>query len=57
MEKLRTIGIIVIIFIPSILGFIFEAKNWWWILIVIAQVTFILLVIKISGKGFSGLKF
>jgi uncharacterized membrane protein len=57
MEKLKTIGVVIIMFIPLILGFVLRAKNWEWLLVVIVQVTFILLAIKISGKGFSGLKF
>jgi len=57
MEKLKTIGVVIIMFIPLILGFVLRVKNWEWLLVVIVQVTFILLAIKISGKGFSGLKF
>jgi ABC-type bacteriocin/lantibiotic exporter with double-glycine peptidase domain len=57
MERLKEIGIIIAIFTPLILGYILGVKSWWWLLIAIVQIALILLVIKISGKGFSGLKF
>jgi hypothetical protein len=57
MERLKEIGIIIVIFTPLISGCIFRARSWWWLLIAIVQMAFMVLVIKISGKEFFGLKF
>lgn len=49
--------IVIIMFIPTILGFLFHASGWGILLVILLQIAFIILITKIIGKSFSGLKF